>query len=68
MINKEKKNLNIFGNILKVVRVTFREFVQKQKTNLEFQRIFENPLAKYFFSKEFLQGIDYISSYLLKSE
>ena len=54
--------------MLKVVRVTFREFVQKQKTNIEFQRIFENPLAKYFFSKEFLQGIDYISSYLLKSE
>ena len=46
----------------------FREFVQKQKTNLEFQKIFDNPLAKYLFSKEFLQGIDYIFSYLLKSE
>ena len=30
------------GNILKVVSGTFRDFVQKQKTNLEFQRIFDN--------------------------
>ena len=56
-----------FGNILKVIPSTFRDFVQKQKPNLEFQTIFDNPLAKYLFSKEFLEGIEYISSYLRKS-
>ena len=66
--NKEKGLLIIFGNILKVVRITFRDFVQKQKVNLEFQRIFDNPLAKYIFSKEFLKGAYYISSYIPKSE
>ena len=56
-----------FGNILKVVSGTFRDFVQKQKTNLEFQRIFDNA-EKYLSSKEFLGGIDYIFIYLPKSE
>ena len=54
--------------MLKVVPGTSRDFVQKQKTNLALQRIFDNPLAKYFFCKEFLEGIDYISSYSPKSE
>ena len=56
-----------FGNILKVVSGTFRDFAQKQKTNLEFQRIFDNT-EKYLSSKDFLEGIDYIFSYFLKSE
>ena len=38
------------------------------KTKKQFQRIFDNPPAKYLSSKEFLEGIDYISSYLPKSE
>ena len=54
--------------MLKVVSGSFRYFFQKQKANLEFQRIFDNPLAKYLFFKEFLEGIDYISSYSPKSE
>ena len=54
--------------VLKVAPGTSKDFVQKQKTNLEFQRIFDNPLAKYLFSKKLLEGIGYISSYLTKSE
>ena len=30
----KKKLLNIYGNILKLVLGTFRDFVRKQKTNL----------------------------------
>ena len=63
-----KKLPDIFGNVLKAVTGTFRNFVQKQKTNLEFQRIFDNPLGKYLIYKEFLEGNDYISIYLQKSE
>ena len=66
--NKEKNLLNIFGNILKAVLVTFRDFAEKQKTILKFQKTFDNPLAKYLFYKEFLEGIDYILSYLPKSK
>ena len=51
-----------------MVCVTFRDFVQNQKPNLEFQRIFDNRLAKYFFSKEFRKCIYYISSYLYQSQ
>ena len=43
------------------------EFKNK-KANLNFHRIFDNPLAKYLISIEFLECIDYISSYLQKSE
>ena len=43
------------------------EFKNK-KANLNFQRIFDNPLAKYLISIEFLECTDYISSYLQKSE
>ena len=68
MDHERKKLLNIFDNILKAVPETFRDFVQKQKINLEYQRIFDNPLANYLLSKEFHEGIDYISSYLPKSE
>ena len=53
---------------LKVVTGTFRDFVRRQKANLEFQRIFDNPLSKYLFFKEFLEGIDYFFSDLPKSE
>ena len=64
-----KKTSEQVGNILKAVLVTFRNFVQKKKKKkLEFQTIFDNSLAKYLFSKEFTEGIDYISSYLPKSE
>ena len=62
-----KKTSEQVGNTLKAVVVTFRDFVQKKK-KLEFQRIFDNSLAKYLFSKEFIEGIGYISSYLPKSE
>ena len=62
-----KKTSEQVGNTLKAVVVTFRDFVQKKK-KLEFQRIFDNSLAKYLFSKVFTEGIDYISSYLPKSE
>ena len=42
----------MFGNILKVVPGTFRDSIQKQqKKNFEFQRIFDNPLAKYLFQR-----------------
>ena len=60
-----KKTSEQVGNTLKAVVVTFRDFVKKK---LEFQRIFDNSLAKYLFSKVFTEGIDYISSYLPKSE
>ena len=60
-----KKTSEQVGNTLKAVVVTFRDFVKKK---LEFQRIFDNSLAKYLFSKEFIEGIGYISSYLSKSE
>ena len=63
-----KKTSEQVGNTLKAVVVTFRDFVQKKKKKLEFQRIFDNSLAKYLFSKVFTEGIDYISSYLPKSE
>ena len=53
--------------VLKVAPGTSKDFVQKRKTNLEFQGIFDNPLAKYLFSKKFLEGIGYIFSYLTKS-
>ena len=62
-----KKTSEQVGNTLKAVVVTFRDFVQKKK-KLEFQRIFDNSLPKYLFSKVFTEGIDYISSYLPKSE
>ena len=41
----------MFGNILKVVPGTFRDSIQKQEKNFEFQRIFDNPLAKYLFQR-----------------
>ena len=63
-----KKTSEQVGNTLKAVVVTFRDFVQKKKKKLEFHRIFDNSLAKYLFSKGFTEGIDYISSYLPKSE
>ena len=64
----KKKQLNKpsehMWRYLKVVPGTFRDVAQKQKTNLDFQRIFDNPPGKYLFFKEFLEGIGYISSYL----
>ena len=66
-----KKTSEQVGNILKAVLVNFIFFFKKKKKKkkkLEFQTIFDNSLAKYLFSKEFTEGIDYISSYLPKSE
>ena len=40
----------------------------KLKTNLDFQRIFDIPLAEYLIPKKFLECIGYISNYLLNSE
>ena len=59
------KNFWTYFSILKVALYTF---FQKQKLNLDFQRIFDNPLAKYLISNEFQERINYISSYLPKSE
>ena len=40
----------------------------KKQIYLDFQKIFDNPLAKYLISKEFLECIGYISSYLQQSK
>ena len=45
-----------FGNILKVVSGTFRDFVQKQKTNLEFQE-FLIMLKNITLPKSFLEAL-----------
>ena len=55
----------LFLSLLKVVPGIVIDVAEKQK---QFHRIFDNPPAKYLSSKEFLEGIDYISSYLPKSE
>ena len=39
----------------------------KKQIYLDFQKIFDNPLAKYLISKEF-ECIGYISSFLQQSE
>ena len=54
--------------ILIVVPGTFWDWVEKLKTNLDFQKIFDILLAQYLISKEFLEYIGYIFNYLLKSE
>ena len=61
----KEKNFWTYFSILKVALGTF---FQKQKLNLDFQRIFDNPLAKYLISNEFQECINYISGYLPKSE
>ena len=64
----DKIGLTTYLAILRVVPGTFWDWVEKLKTNLDFQRIFDIALAKYLISKEFLERIGYISTYLLKSE
>ena len=68
---KKKKVLNIFGKVISLT--LFKIGSQKQKNNninkkLDFQKIFDKPLANYLISKEFFECIGYISSYLPKSE
>ena len=58
-----KKLLNTHGNFLKVVHDTIKDFAFLKK-KLEFRRIFDDLLAKYLSSKEFLGGSDYIYCYL----
>ena len=43
---------------------TFWDWVQKQESNLDYQRIFDNPRGKYLISKEFHECNNYISSYI----
>ena len=57
----------MFGN-LKNGSWHFLILRSKLKTNLDFQRIFDIPLAEYLISKNFLECIGYISNYLLNSE
>ena len=56
----------IFGNIVKVVPGIFRDFVQKQNTVSE--DFWSSSCKISLSSKGFLEGIDYISSYLPKSD
>ena len=58
---------NIFWTylaILKAVSGTLQDWVLKQNTNLDFQKTFDEPVANYLISEEFLERIGYISSYL----
>ena len=64
----KEKNLSAFLAVLKAVPGTFWDWFQKLKPNLDFQRIFDIPLAQCIVSKEFLECIGYISNYLPKSE
>ena len=41
---------------------------QKQKKKIDFEKIFDKPIEEYLISKEFLEFIGYICSYLPKSE
>ena len=67
-ISHDRIGLITYLAILKMVREAFWDWLEKLKTNLDFQRIFDIALAKYLISKEFLERIGYISTYLLKSE
>ena len=55
----KEKNFWTYLAILKAIL----DWIQKLNTNLDFRRIFDIPLAQYLISKEFLECIDYISSY-----
>ena len=65
-ITKEK-SLWVYLAILKAAPGTFWDWVQKLKTNLDFQRILDVALAQYLISQEFPECIGYISNYLPKS-
>ena len=61
--------MNISGNLKRGYRHFLRLSPKmKKQIYLDFQKIFDNPLAKYLISKEFLECIGYISSYLQQSE
>ena len=61
----KQKNLCTYLAILKAVPGKKQT---KKIINLDFEKIFDESLAKYLISKEFLQCIGCFSSYLLKSE
>ena len=63
----KEKNLWTYLVILKAVPGTFWDWVQKLKTNLDFQ-MFDIPLAQFLISKEFLECNGCLSNYLPKSE
>ena len=67
-VSPDRIGLTTYLAILKVVSGPFWDWVEKLKTSLYFQRIFDNPLAQYLISKELLEWIGYISTCLLKSE
>ena len=66
-VSPDRIGLTTYLAILKVVSGPFWDWVEKLKTSLYFQRIFDNPLAQYLISKELLEWIGYISTSLLKS-
>ena len=67
-VSHDRIGLITYLAILKVVPGTLWDWIEKLKTNLDFQKIFDIFLAQYLISKEFLELISYISTYLLKSE
>ena len=46
----------------------FLRFFSKIKNKFRVSEDFSYPLAKYIFSKVFIEGVNYISGYLPKSE
>ena len=62
----KEKNFWTYLAILKMVPGTFWDWAQKTKTNLDFQRIFDNLVAKYLICKEFHECINYIFGYFPK--
>ena len=46
----------------------FLRFFSKIKNKFRVSEDFSYPLAKYIFSKAFIEGVSYISGYLPKSE
>ena len=64
----DRINFTIYLAILKVVPGTFWDWDEKPSPNLDFQIIFDIPLAKYLIGNKLLECIGYISTYLLKSE
>ena len=53
----EKKLLNIFGNILKAIPGTFRDFVQKQKQIQSFREFMIILVQSISFPKSFLKAL-----------
>ena len=53
----KEKNFCTYLAILNVVPGTFWDWIQQQKTNLGFQKIFDKPLANHLISKSFLNAM-----------